>query len=479
MIRTRFAPSPTGDLHLGNVRTAAFNWLFARHHGGTFVLRIEDTDIERNVAGAEAGLLRDLKWLGLTWDEGPDVGGPFGPYRQSERENVYLDGAERLLESGVAYRCYCTPDELEAEADATTGRNVVRYSGRCRDLTEAECEAFEKDGRRPAIRFRVPGVDEVEIEDEVRGRISFPESDFSDFIILRADGRPTYNFAVVVDDAAMEITHVVRGVGHLSNTPRQALLFDALGHARPVFAHLPTVLAPGGGKLSKRAGASSVAELRDAGYHPEGVVNYLSLLGWSSEDEDEVLSRARLISDISLERLGASDTTYDPEKLRWLSGRHIARMELDDLVDAVTPYVESGGFPLQGDRLRTAVDALRSRLNTFSEIEPYLREFFYPPEGPELVASRRELVKDPGARRVISATFEALGGVSNWKADTLGASVRSTGTKIGVRGRELFHPLRRALTGAEHGPDLGMVLEGLGREEVLRRLGLVLEKSPV
>jgi len=281
-VRTRFAPSPTGRLHLGNARIAVFNWLFTRHHGGAFVLRIEDTDVERNVAGAEGAIMEDLRWLGLEWDEGPDVGGPVGPYRQSARTLRYLAAVRCLVKAGCAYRCYCSEKELVADQENVgKGRPVQRYSGRCRHLTPEQREAYEAAGRSWVVRFAVPELDHIEILDEVHGAISFPMKDIDDFVILRSDGRVTYNFAVVVDDMEMEITHVIRGAGHLPNTPKQVLLFDALGAPRPAYAHLPTVLAPDGGKLSKRAGARPVAWYREDGYPPDAVVNYLSLLGWS------------------------------------------------------------------------------------------------------------------------------------------------------------------------------------------------------
>jgi len=468
MIRTRFAPSPTGRLHLGNVRTAVFNWLFARHHGGAFVLRIEDTDVGRTVEGSEGSILEDLRWLGLEWDEGPGVGGPFGPYRQSERMEGYRRAADELVEAGRAYPCYCTEAELQAEADAHPGE-VVRYSGRCRALTDEERMAFDAEGRAYTIRFAVPEVDRVEIEDEIRGSISFPGNDMTDFILMRQDGRPTYNFAVVVDDRAMDISHVIRGAGHLSNTPRQALLFDALDAERPAFAHLPTVLSPDGGRLSKREGSAAVAALREEGYPPDGVVNYLSLLGWSSEDEREVLSREELVERISLDRVGASDTTYDPEKLAWMSGQHLAAMDREALAAEVAGRLDRERIPLAGDGLRAAVEVLRSRMNTFADFERYAAEFLFPPEA-ALERGRREFADDPAARRVIEAVAADLHKLASWKADALGASVRATGKEIGVRGAALFHPVRTALSGSESGPDLGGVMAAIGREEVERRL---------
>lgn len=476
-MRTRFAPSPTGRLHLGNVRVAVFNWLFARHHEGAFVLRVEDTDMERNVAGAEEALMDDLRWLGLGWDEGPDVGGPYGPYRQSERLELYREAARSLLARGSAYPCYCTDAELARDSRTTSGGEVTRYSGRCRDLTPGERKALEGEGREAALRFRMPEAETVDVLDEIRGSITFPARDFDDFVILRRDGRPTYNFAVVVDDALMEISHVIRGVGHLSNTPRQALLFDALGRPRPRFAHLPTVLAPEGGKLSKRTGSASLDALRHAGNHPEGIVNYLSLLGWSSPDEREVLGRGELVERIGLDRVGISDTAYDPEKLRWMSGQHIQAMAPDELVRAVDPFVDRERFPLSEDGLRAAVAALRSRLSTFGDIVPHLETYLFPVEGEEVREARREVRDDPGSLRVVEAVARTLQAQDEWNAEALGRAVREAGRAVSARGPALFHPVRKALTGQESGPDLGTLMAALGRDEVLARLSRVLSPS--
>ncbi|MBI4410264.1 MAG: glutamate--tRNA ligase, partial [Gemmatimonadetes bacterium] len=321
MVRTRFAPSPTGSLHLGNARVAVLNWLFARHERGQFILRIEDTDVERTVASAEAEILDDLCWLGLDWDEGPGIEGPaeqgpFGPYRQSERGSLYRAQAERLVESGRAFRCYCSDEELEAKRRAALARGEKpHYDGTCRRLSAAQAAQRERAGRRPAVRFHVPPEGEVVVRDVVRGEVRFAADEIGDFIILRSDGAPTYNFAVVVDDVLMEISHVIRGVGHLSNTPRQVLLYQALGRPAPVFAHVPQVLGPDRQKLSKRHGATSLAEYRRLGYHPDALVNYLSLLSWSSPSGEEFLVRERLLNEISLERIGSADVVFDPGKL--------------------------------------------------------------------------------------------------------------------------------------------------------------------
>lgn len=497
-VRTRFAPSPTGALHVGNVRIAIFNWLFARRHGGAFILRIEDTDPERNVPGAEAAILEDLRWLGLRWDEGPDVGGPAGPYRQSERLAIYRRCAEQLVKAGRAYPCYCSPEELQRGRSTHGGEDEpARYSGRCRELTDAERARYQAEGRVASIRFRVsrraahppdasrkegrahrdaPGDgclrDRIVIMDEIKGAVSFPLEDFDDFVILRSDGRPVYNFAVVVDDALMGITHVIRGVGHLSNTPKQALLFDALGFPRPRFAHLPMVLGEDRRKLSKREGAWGVAELREAGYHPDAVVNYLSLLGWSSPSGEEFLPRQRLIEEICLDRVRESDTVFDLEKLRWLSARHIDAMSLEELVAAVRPWMDRARFPLEGQALAVAVAAVRSHLHTFGEINEHLVPFF-PGDSPALESARAQLAKDAEARRVLEAVAKALCSVEPWTEDTVSAALREAGKALGARGARLFHPLRRALTGVESGPELAKLLAALGREETLARIAAV------
>ncbi|MFQ5537513.1 MAG: glutamate--tRNA ligase [Gemmatimonadota bacterium] len=477
-VRTRFAPSPTGRLHLGNVRAAVFNWLFARHHGGAFILRVEDTDVERNVEGGEAALMEDLRWLGLTWDEGPDVGGPHAPYRQSGRDRVYRAALEELRTRGRAYPCYCTDEELEAMAQVGKGgRTVHRYDGRCRNLDDAARAALEAEGRSAAYRFALPeGLGEVVVVDQVFGTVRVPAADLDDFILLRRDGRPTYNFAVVADDAEMEITHVIRGVGHLSNTPKQVLLFQALDREPPVFAHLPTVLGPDGRKLSKREGSASVEDLRDEGFPPHAIVNYVSLLGWSHPEEKEVLTPEQLIAAVSLERVGRSDTQMDPEKLRWLSAQHIAREPLEELTDHVVPFVDGDRFPQALAHPREVVDALRSRLSTYGDINRHL-PLLFPPETEELLRLRRRAAADPLARTALQAVRDVLERAEPWTDGALGAAVREAGARAGVKGRRLFHPLRTALIGSETGPDIGKILAAIGRKEALRRLDQALEGS--
>ena len=467
-VRTRFAPSPTGRLHAGNARVAIFNWAFARHHGGTFILRVEDTDIERNVENSLETILADMRWLGTLWDEGPEVGGDFGPYRQSERRLGYAEAARKLVDAGLAYPCYCDPEEA--------GGTGFRYPGTCRALTVDERDRREREGIRPVTRFHVP-AGEIVVRDEVHGTVSFPPAEFGDFVIARADGRPTYNFAAVVDDIAMRVTHVIRGVGHLSNTPKQAVLFDALDAPRPTFAHLPMVLGADRRKLSKREGASSLAALREAGYPASAVVNYLSLLGWSAPGGEEILAPAELVQAVGLERIGASNTVYDPAKLRWVSGRHIARMPLPELARAVKPFVDPERVPADRYDLAGAVDVIRGRLTTFAEINDHL-SLFLAARGPELERVQAALQNDAGAGAVLRAVAGGLAALPEWEAPAIGKVIRAAGREAGARGPALFHPVRRAVTGRESGPDLGRVLGVYGRDETLKRISAALPDDP-
>jgi nondiscriminating glutamyl-tRNA synthetase len=468
-VRTRFAPSPTGRLHLGNVRAAAFNWLLARRHGGEFILRIEDTDTERNVAGGEAAIIEDLRWLGLDWDEGPDIGGPHGPYRQSERDAAYGAAVDRLVAAGQAYPCFCTQEDLSEDTEEFgEGRTALRYSGKCRALTPAERTERIGQGEPHVIRFAVPeGIDKVDVQDEIFGHIATPTSDIDDFVLRRTDGRVTYNFAVVVDDVDMEITHVVRGVGHLSNTPKQALLFDALGSTRPSFAHLPTVLGQDGRKLSKRHGAAAVADLRAQGYPPDAVLNYLSLLGWSHPEEKEVLTRQELTEVISLDRVGRSDTQLDVEKLRWVSAQHMAGESLEELTEHVRPFVDAARWPGALVNLPGVVDTLRTRMSTYGDIDEHLGLLF-PDEA--VVGSRRiELGTSSETGTVLRSVRDALVEAEEWTPEALDKTIRAAGAAVEAKGAALFHPVREVLIGSEKGPDIGKILVAIGREDALRR----------
>jgi nondiscriminating glutamyl-tRNA synthetase len=459
VVRTRFAPSPTGSLHVGNVRLAVLNWLFARRHDGAFVLRIEDTDRARNVAGSEAVIDADLRWLGIDWDEGPLAGaadrGGHGPYRQTERLAVYAEYAERLRAGGHTYECWCGED-VDTDDDVADGRRRAVTACACDTLDAESVARLRAEGRQPALRFRVGAPRTITVHDAVYGDVAFDSAHIADFVVLRPDGVPTYNFAVVVDDVTMAITHVIRGVGHLSNTPRQLLLYEALGAAPPVFAHVPMVLGPDRQKLSKRHGARAVADYRAEGYHPDGVVNYLSLLSWSSPSGDEVLERERLIAEVDLGRVGVADVVFDPQKLRWLSAQHIARMPLDALVEACRPFLDPA-LPVPDDQLHAAIAAVRTHLTTFADVREQLAAFF--PDGavPPL---------PPEAGAVLAAVGKRLA-EADWRNDALTAAIRAAGKDVGVGGRALYEPLRRALTGREHGPPLAAILLVQGRARVL------------
>jgi nondiscriminating glutamyl-tRNA synthetase len=473
VIRARFAPSPTGSLHVGNARLAVLNWLFARHSNGSFILRIEDTDEERNLEGSEAQILEDLAWLGLKWDEGPTKDGEvglYGPYRQSERTRLHQDYAKQLLQRRYAFNCYCTDEEVEARRDAAIARgDSATYDGTCLRRTPEEIALLIAEGRVPAIRFHVPEGDDIVVEDVIRGNVHFPRADIGDFIILRSDGQPTYNFAVVVDDIVMAITHVIRGVGHLSNTPRQVLVFDAFGAPRPVFAHVPQVLGPDRQKLSKRHGAPSLADYRRDGYHPDGLVNYLSLLSWSSPSGEEVLTREQLVSEITLERVGAADVVFDPAKLDFLSAKHIERMSIEDLVVAVEPFVDTERFQFTSEQLNVAVKAVRTHLVAFSKINEFLAPFV--PIGSVPLDALRQ--RDSSGS-VLDAARVAFGDVK-WDVGAIAEAIKAVGKQTHASGKALYDPIRLTLTGEEHGSPLNAIIFVQGRDAVMQSLDRALD----
>jgi glutamyl-tRNA synthetase len=457
---------------------AVLNWLFTRQQGGTFILRIEDTDEDRGVAGSEKSIFEDLRWLGLDWNEGPTYdGGPapgrHAPYRQSERLPQYHEFANRLRDAGLAYDCWCTAEEIEERRKAAIAEGrPATYDRRCLALTADDVARFRADGRTPALRFRIPSGGDVVVTDVVRGDVRFDRADIGDFILLRSDRQPTYNFAVVVDDILMEITHVIRGGGHLSNSPRQVALYEALRAPVPVFVHVPTVLGPDRQKLSKRHGAKSIRDYASSGYHPDALVNYLSLLSWSSPTGEEFLTREQLVEQVSLERIGVADVVFDPAKLQWLSGKHIERMPLADLVHAVTPFIDTVRHALAPETLAIAVDAIRTHLTTFAEIDDQLATFFGRPD-----ASFEPPAVDAGAARVLEAALHRLTAVNDWTEIQLKAALAATSGHAQAKGRALYEPLRIALTGESHGPPFVALLRVQGRDRVLARLTQALEAS--
>lgn len=467
--RVRFAPSPTGDLHVGNARTALFNWLFARGRGGAFVLRVEDTDVARSTPEHEAALIEDLQWLGLGWDEGLGEGGEAGPYRQSERLSIYRDHAARLLDAGHAYPCFCSLEMLEQErtSQRAAGR-VSLYSGRCRRLPRAEARRRMQD-EPAAIRLDVGAASRgeplVAFEDEVHGTVRFPVAQISDFVLLRREGWPSYNFAVVVDDAAMRITHVIRGDDHLSNTPRQILVYRALGiEALPVFAHLPLILGRGDAPLSKREGATSVGWFRAGGYAPEALVNYLALLGWSPPSGQEFLTGEELIQAFDLKRASRAPAHFDREKLDALAARHMSRLEPPRLAELATrALVEAGCAEPQAaaalagwaGRLAALFADRLPRMGDLPDQAAFLFDFSAarsladPAIGAEL--------RDPRARAVVEALVRRLGD-EPLDATRFQAIADEIRRELAVRGRQLYHPMRIALTGAASGPELVRLL---------------------
>jgi glutamyl-tRNA synthetase len=472
--RVRFAPSPTGYLHVGGARTALFNWLYARRHGGTFVLRIEDTDVERSSADMVTGILDGLRWLGLTWDEGPGVGGPHEPYFQSERLERYRAAASRLLAEGRAYACYCAPERLRAERERAEQRGEAwQYDRACLALTAAERAAHDAAGTPHALRFRVP-EGRTGFDDAVHGRIEFDSANLEDFVILRSDRYPTYHLSVVVDDVDMLITDVIRGDDHISNTPKHVLLFEALGAAVPRFAHVPLILGADKKRLSKRHGATSVIEYERQGYLPEAMVNFLALLGWSPGDDREVMSTAELTGSFTLEGISGGNAVFNTEKLDWMNAQYIARWPIERLADAVRPRLAEAGLaagPLATDaaRFHRLLDLLRPRARRLTDFvdqgRPLLAETVeYEPDGIE------KHLSVPGIANHLSSLAEALQAISPFDEPHVEKVVRGTAGERGIKAGQLIHAVRVALTGRTTSPGLFEMMALLGREETVTRL---------
>ena len=469
MMRVRFAPSPTGQLHVGNARTALFNWLLARGKDGTFILRIEDTDSERSTRESETGILEDLRWLGLEWDEGPDAGGLHGPYRQSERLHLYASYANELMASGHAYHCFCSPAKLESDRKAmlAAGR-PPRYAGTCRDLSRDDARARMEGGEKPVVRFRVPESTDVGFDDLVRGDVTFNTDVIGDPVLLRSDGRPAYNFAVVVDDALMEITHVIRGEDHISNTPRQMLLYQALGFAPPQFAHLALVMGPDHTPLSKRHGATSVAEFRARGYLPEALVNYLALIGWSPGGDQELLPVDELARRFAIEDVGHSAGVFDQEKLAWMNRHYMKEAAPARLAAESMRYFVARGHVKR--RTDEAVEYVASVLpmavgsvDRLEEIPDRVRFLF---EFDAAAAMAREevaaVLREPAAREVVGALAREIDGPI-LDRDAFRALANRVKSATGQKGKALFHPIRVALTGEGGGPELDLAVPAIDR----------------
>lgn len=464
--RVRFAPSPTGHLHIGNARTAILNWLFARHTGGKFILRIEDTDPERSLESYIDQIVEDLRWLGLHWDEGPVVGGDFGPYRQSQRLEIYQQYVKKLLDEGKAYYCYCTPEELERMKKESHSRGEAGfYNRRCLHLTEEEREKFISEGRKPAVRYKVPDNEEVIFNDIVKGELRFETENISDFVIVRSEGIPTYNFAAVVDDGLMKISHVIRGDDHVSNTPRQILLYQALGFELPQFAHIPMILGQDRTRLSKRHGATSLDQYRLKGYLPEALINYLSLLSWSSSTGDEILSIQRLIDEFDFSRMSKSAAMFDFEKLNWINGQYIRAAELDRIVQLAKPYFELAGFPVDDEKkIRKIVAAVREKIETLDQIIDHVTIFFQEKVVIE-DSDAKEMIRLDSSQKVFWSFLRTLRTIAELDRENFKDIMKIVQKETGVMGKNLWMPLRIALTGQMHGPDLPVTAEIFGKEK--------------
>jgi glutamyl-tRNA synthetase len=483
--RVRIAPSPTGPLHIGTARTALFNYLYARRQGGTFVLRLEDTDVARSTVGFEADILEQLHWLGITWDEGPDAAGgedrgPFGPYRQMQRLDRYAEAAERLLAADQAYPCYCTAEQLDADRKAQeAAHEPPRYVGRCANLTSEERAAREAEGRRGALRFRVP-AGKVKFDDLVRGEVEIDTANLGgDFVIVRSDGTPLYHFTVVVDDAAMEMTHIIRGEDHLSNTPKHILLFRALGHEVPAFAHLPLNLNPDRTKMSKRKSQTAIADYRAQGFIPEALVNFLALLGWSTGTEEEILSLDEIGARFDLEHVQKGGAVFDRERLEWLNGQWIRRLDAEDLIERLEPYLEAERDAGRIDRvpgpeeLRPLVPIIQERLPTLGAIGDLVGFLWVDDvtvDPAMLVPKRWDPATTLAALRAARETIDGSIGPVTFEADELEPPMRALAESRGWKAGDLFMAVRVAATGRTATPPLFDSLVALGRERTLARL---------
>ncbi|TCO66825.1 glutamate--tRNA ligase [Caldanaerobacter subterraneus] len=464
-VRVRFAPSPTGSLHIGGARTALFNWLFARHHGGKFILRVDDTDLERSTEESMRGILEGLQWLGIDWDE--------GPIYQSQRLDEYRKFANKLLEEGKAYYCFCTKEELEEmRKQAEREGRPFMYTGKCRNLTKEQIENYLKEGRKPVIRLKTPREGKTVVHDIIRGDVEFDNSTIDDFIIMKSDGMPTYNFATVVDDYQMGITHIIRAEEHLSNTPKQILIYEALGVPLPQFAHVSMVLAPDRTKLSKRHGATSVQEFRDQGYLPEAIVNYITLLGWAPLDGEEIFDVRKSIREFSLERVSKNPAVYDVQKLTWINGHYIKSYDLDKLTQAIIPFLQKKGLIGENydyEYIKKIVSVVREREKTLVDIADAMTYYFKEVESYEEKGVQKYFTKE-GVVDILKKAAETLKNLEPFNKFTAEEAYRKLVEELGISSSALFHPTRLAISGRTFGPGLFDIMEFLGKEKTVARI---------
>ncbi|MDL4841361.1 glutamate--tRNA ligase [Aquibacillus rhizosphaerae] len=482
-VRVRYAPSPTGHLHIGNARTALFNYLYAKHLGGKFIIRTEDTDEKRNVVGGEESQLSYLKWLGIEWDEGADIGGDFGPYRQTERLELYQKYVDELLEKGLAYKCYMTEEELDKEREEQRANGQVpKYSGAHRDLTTEQVEQLVSEGRKPSIRFRVPENKTYRFNDIVRDNITFESSDFGDWVMVKKNGIPTYNFAVAIDDQLMKISHVLRGEEHISNTPKQMMIFDAFGWEPPKYGHMTLILNENRKKLSKRDEhiLQFIEQYKNLGYLPEALFNFIALLGWSPVGEEEIFTKEQFIEMFDSERLSTSPAIFDPAKLKWMNNQYIKAAEFEQVVELTLPHlVKANKLPENMDEVTHAwaLDLIRlykEQLSYGAEIVELTELFFK--EEIEYSDQAMEVLNEEQVPEVLHVFSTKLAELEEFSPETIKAQIKATQKETKHKGKKLFMPIRVATTGQVHGPELPDAIHLLGIDVVQARLTVVLDK---
>lgn len=474
-VRVRIAPSPSGNLHVGTARTALFNYLFAKKNNGKFVLRIEDTDLDRSSDAYIKNIYDSLKALGLNWDEGPDVGGPYGPYQQSDRFDIYPKYAQKLIESGHAYECFCTQEELEAEKEESIkNKRAHVYSGKCRHLTEEQKEAFRKEGRKPSIRFHVPTEGETKFTDLVKGDLKFENNLIGDFVIMKSNGTPTYNFAVVIDDMEMKISHIIRGEDHISNTAKQVLLYEALGAEVPQFGHLGMILAPDRSKLSKRHGATAVSEFVEKGYLTDALINFVAMLGWSPSDGQEIKTLDEIAADFRIGEISSSNSIFEYDKLNWMNGQYIKKMDIKELTEMVKPFLgEYDLSELSEEKLQKMVEVTREPITILSDLKEDVKYFFG--RDVEVEADVQEKVLNTeNSQNVLKYVVDNE--LCKWDFDNeeklhdqLG-ELRAFFKEQGIKPKETMWAIRAAVTGRTHGADMVAVLQILGKDRVAHRI---------
>ncbi|MBU2535765.1 MAG: glutamate--tRNA ligase [Chloroflexi bacterium] len=481
-VRVRFAPSPTGFPHVGNIRTALFNWLYARHTGGTFIVRIEDTDVARKVEGALDVILDGLRWLGLDWDEGPEVGGKYGPYFQSQRLELYREAAQRLVKQGDAYQCYCSQERLaEIRTEQRKRKQSIGYDRRCRNLSDEERKRKEAEEITPVVRFKMPLEGQTGFNDVIWGDVVVENSTLDDYVLLKSDGYPTYHLANVVDDHLMEISHVLRAEEWLPSVPRHKRLYEALGYEMPQLAHLPMILGPDRSKLSKRHGAVSITEYHERGYLPEAMVNFLALLGWSLDDKTDIISRDELIKNFSLERVSKTAAIFNHEKLDWMNGVFLRELSYEELSQKIMPFLENGlpegvKRPVSKEYVSRIVPLIRERINTLAEAATYADFFFLDELEYDASLLMGKKMTTETTLKALKAAQEKLSLLESFDHDSLEGTLRPLAEELGLKVGQLFSPLRVAITGRTAAPPLFETMAVLGKERCLKRLRVAVGK---